>query len=376
MAKKLKLTLVAFSLITLSAASPAFANNCSKEPSLCSNEELCFLATNTKNNKTTWNNSRSFRRFKAEAISRKLTCGVKITPKPELKNVAISDPWGSIFNQLSFGNKIKVQTKLNALGYYDKKIDGIWGKGTRLAVLSYATAIGLNAKAAKSQIIETYESLLESAKVPIKRKFVSSGTAFAVSTDGILLTNEHVIDECSTIILAQESNEFPATVLVSDKDLDLAVLKANIETSPLNISSQSISLMQDIFVAGFPFGDKLSTSLKVTRGIVSSMTGIGSNEKLFQIDAAIQPGNSGGPIYSTSGEVVGVVVSKLNDVTIFKEFNALPENTGFGIKIQYGLSLLERSGVSHTVVSNETPVDQNLASKLEAATFLVKCTSE
>ena len=166
------------------------------------------------------------------------------------------------------------------------------------------------------------------------------------------------------------------TLLARDKDLDLAVLKANIQTSPLNMSNEPISLMQDIFVAGFPFGDRLSKSLKVTRGIVSSMTGIGGDDKLFQIDAAIQPGNSGGPIYSTSGKVVGIVVSKLNDLTIFKEFNALPENTGFGIKIQYGMSLLERAGVPQSRISSETPVNQNLAAKLEAATFLIKCISE
>ena len=373
MAKELKLTLAAFSLV---ASNPAFANNCSQEPSLCSNEEVCFLATNIKNEKTTWNTSRSFRRFKNEAQSRNLTCGVQMPPKMELTNVIILDPWGAIFKQLTFGDKIKVQTKLNALGYYDKKIDGLWGKGTRLAVLRYATTIGVNAEASKSQIIGTYESLFVSAKPPIKRKIVSSGTAFAVNTDGVLLTNEHVIDGCSTIALVRDKNEFPVTLLASDKELDLAVLKANIQTSPLNMSNEPISLMQDIFVAGFPFGDRLSTSLKVTRGIVSSMTGIGSDDKLFQIDAAIQPGNSGGPIYSTSGKVVGVVVSKLNDLTILKEFNALPENTGFGIKIQYGMSLLEKAGVPQTRIFSETPVNQNLAAKLEAATFLVKCISE
>ena len=376
MAKELKLALVAFSLVALNAANPAFANNCSKEPSLCSNEEVCFLATNIKNEKITWNTSRSFRRFKNEAQSRNLTCGVQMPPKMELTNVTIIDSWGAIFKQLTFSNKIKIQTKLNALGYYDKKIDGLWGKGTRLAVLRYATTIGVNAEATKSQIMETYESLFVSAKPPIKRKIVSSGTAFAVNTEGVLLTNEHVIDGCSTIVLARDRNEFPVTLLARDKDLDLAVLKANIQTSPLNMSNEPISLMQDIFVAGFPFGDRLSKSLKVTRGIVSSMTGIGGDDKLFQIDAAIQPGNSGGPIYSTSGKVVGIVVSKLNDLTIFKEFNALPENTGFGIKIQYGMSLLERAGVPQSRISSETPVNQNLAAKLEAATFLIKCISE
>tara|TARA_B110000090_G_C13172665_1_gene366079 strand:+ start:36 stop:440 length:405 start_codon:yes stop_codon:yes gene_type:complete len=131
--------------------------------------------------------------------------------------------------------------------------------------------------------------------------------------------------------------------------------------------------MQDIFVAGYPFGEKLSSSLKVTRGIVSSMTGIGSNKNLFQIDAAIQPGNSGGPIYSTDGQVVGVVVSKLNDLVMLKQYNALPENTGFGVKITSALTLLDFAGIPRNTYIRETLLDENLATTVDAATYLIKC---
>ena len=65
-------------------------------------------------------------------------------------------------------------------------------------------------------------------------------------------------------------------------------------------------------MAGFPFGDAISSSIKFTQGIVSSMSGIGDNYSQIQIDAAIQPGNSGGPIVDELGNVIAVAVSKLD----------------------------------------------------------------
>ncbi len=70
--------------------------------------------------------------------------------------------------------------------------------------------------------------------------------------------------------------------------------------------------MQEIFVAGFPFGKAISSSLKITKGIISSLTGVGDNDSNVQIDAALQPGNSGGPIFDDKGNVLAVAVAKLD----------------------------------------------------------------
>ena len=70
--------------------------------------------------------------------------------------------------------------------------------------------------------------------------------------------------------------------------------------------------MQDIFVAGYPFGQRIRASVKITKGIVRSLTGIGNNYSNIQIDAALQPGNSGGPIINERGNVIGVAVAKLD----------------------------------------------------------------
>ena len=86
------------------------------------------------------------------------------------------------------------------------------------------------------------------------------------------------------------------------------------------MSNNRPELLQDIYVAGYPFGNKISTSVKVTRGIISSLTGIGNNFSNIQIDAALQSGNSGGPILDDLGNVVGVAVSKLDLKTSGKCF--------------------------------------------------------
>ena len=85
-------------------------------------------------------------------------------------------------------------------------------------------------------------------------------------------------------------------------------------------------------MAGFPFGDKFSTSVKVTKDIISSLTGLGNNFSNIQIDAALQSGNSGSPILDDRGNVVGVAVLKLDAKYVFEEFGIIPENTNFGIK--------------------------------------------
>ena len=85
-------------------------------------------------------------------------------------------------------------------------------------------------------------------------------------------------------------------------------------------------------VAGYPYGIRFSSSLKVTSGIVSSERGIFDDTSQFQLDAAVQPGNSGGPIYDSGGNIVGVVIAQLDKRRMFQEIGSLPENVNFGIK--------------------------------------------
>ena len=98
------------------------------------------------------------------------------------------------------------------------------------------------------------------------------------------------------------------------------------------ISSNDAMLLEEVYVAGYPFGKSVSSSIKVTKGVVSSLSGLGDNFSNIQIDAALQPGNSGGPIINNEGSVVGVAVAKLDFKQAIKTYVSIPENINFGVK--------------------------------------------
>jgi hypothetical protein len=86
----------------------------------------------------------------------------------------------------------------------------------------------------------------------------------------------------------------------------------------------------------------IAPPFSVTTGVVSSTRGVGDDSGQFQLDAAVQPGNSGGPIYDSGGNIVGVVISQLNKRT----FGSLVENVNFGIKASTVRQFLVSSGLS------------------------------
>lgn len=111
------------------------------------------------------------------------------------------------------------------------------------------------------------------------------------------------------------------------------------------LSAETPFPLQDIIVAGFPFGDSFSSALKFTQGIVSAGMGLGNNYSQIQIDAALQPGNSGGPIMDEYGNIVGVAVAKLSLKKIVDEYGVVPENTNFGVKASVVRNLMEGNRV-------------------------------
>ena len=125
----------------------------------------------------------------------------------------------------------------------------------------------------------------------------SSGTAFFINNKGNLLTNHHVINKCKEIKVNYFDNEYDASLLAVDKILDLALLKVDVTPkSYLKFSNYHPKKLQRIYVAGYPFGKGLSDDLKISSGIISSLKGLKDNSNELQIDAAINNGNSGGPI--------------------------------------------------------------------------------
>ncbi len=222
-----------------------------------------------------------------------------------------------------------------------------------------------------------------SGNLPIQKKVkpnnstilqASSGSGFAVSYNGFIITNNHVINGCKNVFIHSNGREIPARIVTYDTQNDLALLKADFKPKAIfPLSIKRPELTQDIYVAGYPFGMKVSSSVKVTKGIISSLTGLGNNFSQLQIDAALQKGNSGGPILDDKGNVVGVAVSKLDVKYFFKNFGAIPENINFGIKSSLVGSILDSNGVNITQ-ANKKPISKSQLGKLiSEGTYYISC---
>ncbi len=207
---------------------------------------------------------------------------------------------------------------------------------------------------------------------------VSFGTGFFVSPHGHLVTNEHVVRECNQLEITVVGLNHPARLLAEDKVNDVALLKTALkDTAYLPVGTAEPTLMEEIFVAGYPYGNAISSTLKVTRGIVSSLAGARNNYSKIQIDAAIQPGNSGGPIVNEYGEPVAMAVAKLDARFALNNFGAIPEGVNFGIRSSVVKSLLDANDVvSEGHMRNPNLSTQQLAKLLKKTTVLITCKAD
>ena len=201
---------------------------------------------------------------------------------------------------------------------------------------------------------------------------VGSGSGFEVSKKGYFITNNHVINGCQDIKIHANNKVYLSTLIASDIKNDLALLKSSFEPKfVFPLSSSPAKLMQEVYVAGFPFGYKVSSRIKVTKGIISSLAGLGDDYSRFQIDAAVQPGNSGGPIYDNLGNVVGVTVAKLDYKFSMKNYSTIPELTNFGIKSSMVRSFLSASNIQfRDSVSKQI---SNLGEMIQNGSFYTSC---
>jgi S1-C subfamily serine protease len=168
-----------------------------------------------------------------------------------------------------------------------------------------------------------------------EKREIGGGTGFIVSSDGLVLTNKHVVidAEADYTVLTNEGEKIPAKVLARDPVRDIAVLKinrTNLPTVELG-DSDKVQIGQTVIAIGNALGEFRNTvSVGVVSGlrrsIVASGGEFGQSEELtgvIQTDAAINPGNSGGPLLNLKGEVIGVNVAMAAEA----------ENIGFSLPI-------------------------------------------
>lgn len=176
------------------------------------------------------------------------------------------------------------------------------------------------------------------------------GTAFVVADPDYLVTAFHVIKGQNEILVGPLDGRklVKAEIVAVDETNDLALLKAPVARTPLKIAAwDSVPVGLEVFVMGFPQPRYLGAAKKITQGIVNGQRGNDKNPH-FQLSAEVQKGNSGGPALAPDGSVVGVVLAKLNALTVAEKTKDLPQNVNYALKSSVLLAFLERSGVSLT----------------------------
>lgn len=202
-------------------------------------------------------------------------------------------------------------------------------------------------------------------------EFLGQGTGFLINSSGNIVTNNHVIQSCRTLNVYINEDSYEASVIATNEREDLAILRSNIGSNIYyQLAEDDPNILDDITVVGFPFGIELSSSVKVNQGIVSAERGVDDNQSEFQMDAAVQPGNSGGPILNKAGDVVGIVVAKVDYDFIMDQFGMPPEDMNFGIKVGVLKDFLDKEKIKYLLSVDETKDKVKL---IKDATIYIDC---
>ena len=178
-----------------------------------------------------------------------------------------------------------------------------------------------------------------------------SGSGFIISADGYIMTNYHVIEYAAVYgydlsVIMYDGTSYPAEIIGYESENDVAVIK--IDATGLNPvtfgKSENMVVGEDVYAVGNPLGELEFT---MTKGMVSALdryvtTDANTSINMFQIDAAVNNGNSGGPVYNSRGEVIGIVTAKYSSTGV--------EGIGFAIPIDDAVTistqLIEKGYVS------------------------------
>lgn len=171
----------------------------------------------------------------------------------------------------------------------------------------------------------------------------ATGTGVVITSDGDILTNDHVVDGADnvSVLFAGDTEPTPATVLAVDVGNDLALIHVDKTglTPAVFADPSSIDIGDEVVAVGFALD--LDGGPTVTRGIVSALnrtivSGDGALDGLIQTDTAISSGNSGGPLVNTRGQVIGI-----NTAVFQSSGEVAANNVGFSISVAEALPVIE-----------------------------------
>jgi S1-C subfamily serine protease len=202
----------------------------------------------------------------------------------------------------------------------------------------------------------------------------ATGTGFFITPDGVLITSAHVVKGAKRISVRKGPRAFEAKVIRVDPANDIAVLKSQGNFPALAIaSSKGAKLGEPIFTIGFPNTQLQGYEPKLTRGEINSLTGIQDDLRFFQVSVPVQPGNSGGPLLNSDGDVVGIVTARLDHTETFEATGSLPQNVNYALKSSFLEAALENipHAFKESGVSKARSFEEVTKSAVEATVLLV-----
>lgn len=167
-----------------------------------------------------------------------------------------------------------------------------------------------------------------------------SGSGIEIK-DRYIVTNFHVVDGANDIIVQRVVNSteerFKATVIATDKVNDLAIIRINdskyyqAEQLPYSVKFTTSDVGESCYALGYPMTSTMGTEIKLTTGVISSRSGYQGDVSTYQVSVPVQPGNSGGPLFNSKGELIGIINAKHTGA----------ENVSYAIKTSYVRNLIE-----------------------------------
>ncbi len=195
-------------------------------------------------------------------------------------------------------------------------------------------------------------------------KPAKTGTGFFINGNGQVMTAAHVVYGCPVTEVKLDGKAIDTTVLAKSALLDLAVLDSGGVSShaiPLRTGT-GFDLGEGVIDIGFPLSGVLAGSPNVTRGNISSREALAGSLGQFQFSAPIQPGSSGGPVVSETGELLGVTVASLGVAALVAK-GVLAQNVNFALDARYASSFMDRNKIRYASVERGRAPDVHAATE-------------
>jgi S1-C subfamily serine protease len=225
----------------------------------------------------------------------------------------------------------------------------------------------------KEEYIKTYP--IRKAKPKVKEIKRFTGTGFSINNKGYILTNYHVIENANKIsvrgINLDFSNRISCEIYKIDKKNDLAIIRiidstqTNKLSYPIYFDNRSLDLGESINSLGFPMTSTMGEQIKYSNGIISSKSGFQDDITSYTCSLPIQPGNSGGPLFDSNGNIVGIINAKHREA----------ENTTYAIKSSYIINFISESSIKFQAARKNIPTQSitTTIKNLSPYVYIIEC---